>query len=142
MNTFEKKRKATETMLNFRARLAMRYSGKKYWKMLKALDFMVEQYGLGFVAEDIARNPDEAELALRHYWDRHHEEIKAQPEQPEQRFHHVPAKEKKKIARRYVALMIAGIITLVLLTTLLTTAQLNRSDAVIQRADKILEAGK
>ena len=136
--TFSQKLAARQTLIDFMWSLSDKYSADEFKQLWKAMEVMRNKYGDIFVASAIQKDRNDAELALLRYYRNHCKKTDmACPvvQEPAEKFH---PENRHRIVRNYVALLVAGIIALVLLTTLLTTMQVRQSDSVIERADRIL----
>ena len=143
VETWEMKLAATQTIVSFMGDLEYRYSAEDMNRLWKTMKEECQRYGRVFVAEAIRKDPKDAELALFRFYRKYiapkeQAEPEEEPGQSGVRVHYRYPKQRD-IARRLVAMIIAGIIALVLLTTGLTTMSLKHSDDVIARADRILE---
>lgn len=130
---------ASQTIMNFMGKLALRYSSRDMKKFWEAEKEMAKRYGIVFLADAIRKDPKDAELALFRICK--HAEEKNEPEEiqyAETRWHHAYPKQKS-IAKRLVTLVVAGIIALTLVTVALSQMSIAHSNDVIASADRILE---
>ena len=145
--SYQKHLEACQTINSFMGDLGYRYKASDYHQIWNRMDANRKAFGDIFTAATIRKDPTAAELALIQPR-KHCVTVESEhPEDPDpaagQRFHHIPFRENpRSIARKFVALMVAGLIALVLITVAFSQMSINRSDAVIARADRILEAGR
>ena len=142
-NNYEERLHACQTILAFMGDLADRYKASEYKQMWKNMDSMRDCFGDVFTAATINKDPKDAELALVRPVRHMVPECRLDPVYPDQaagqRLHHAyPEKNRRHIARRFVAMLVAGLIALVLVTMAASSAAVCRSDEVIARADAII----
>ena len=130
--------KAAQTKASFMGTLAWRYSADEMHQLWQALSAECKKYGNVFVADAIRKDPTDAELALFRYYKRivrnqPEEEPKQEAVRRSRRMYPV----QRGIARKFVALILA-LLALVLISGVITKLSLEHSDAVIDRADRIL----
>ena len=140
---FQEHLEACQTINSFMGDLAYRYKASEYHQMWRHMDNNRDVFGDVFTAATIRKDPTAAELALIQP-KKHNTMVEyMDPEEPEmaagQRFHRVfPKENRRSIARKFVAMVVAGVALLVLITMILSAAAIDRSDHIIAGADAVI----
>lgn len=129
---------ARQTIMSLMGQMALRYDAVTMKRLWKAMDQMRARYGDVFVGEAIRKDPSDAELALFR-WAKAHEQ---QPEEEEpvrrERWHKAPPRKKNT---SHLIAMLIGVLILGFAGLMIVESEeaVSRSDALIERADRILE---